>query len=287
MKRLSLSKHHYDPPPAARSCPRHASDNTHRLLSPARLKREPIGDDGRRKDMRTLAAVVVRMTLVVVVGLSATACAEDVPPIGPVGVWTPSPGVPTNAVLTCRSNGSAELSTDVVQTQPDGVHVIVENEYDEPVSVEGFDADPGRTRWVFSRGPGTMRLMCWPFSQHTSGEEPQRHELTVVDLSGLYVDGSVACEFDGFSTGSYAEVPVDEGPPPMNIVRNLVSGVLPDDVLRVDGYPEQEGGSVLVVRDGEVVASYSIGRFKGESWTILGASVCDGTGLQFEGESFH
>jgi hypothetical protein len=101
------------------------------------------------------------------------------------------------------------------------------------------------------------------------------------------VDGSVACEFDGQSIGSYVEAPVEEGPPSMEVVRNLVSGLLPGDVLRVDGYPEQEGGSVLVVRDGDVVASYSIGRFKGEPWTILGASVCDGTGLRFEGESFH
>jgi hypothetical protein len=38
---------------------------------------------------------------------------------------------------------------------------------------------------------------------------------------------------------------------------------------------------------GNVVASYGIGRFKGERSTILAASVCDGTGLRFEGESFH
>jgi hypothetical protein len=223
---------------------------------------------------------------IVPVLLVAVGCADGVRPIGAAGDWSPSPGVPTKAVLTCGSDGSVELTTDVVQARPDGVHLVVMNGYDEPVSVEGFDADPGRTRWVFSSGPGTMRLMCWPFSLHTSGAEPQRHELTIVDPSGLYVDGSVACDFDGESIGSYAAVPIDEGPPPMSVARNLVSGLLRDDVLRVSGYPEQRGGSVLVVRDGEVVADYSFGRFKGEGWTILAARVCDGTGLRFEGESF-
>jgi hypothetical protein len=229
---------------------------------------------------------VVRLSVVAVLLSGSASCADD-PAIQPAGAWTPSPGVPTKAELVCRSDGSVELSTDIVQAQPDGIHLVVENEYDEPVSVEGFDADPGLTRWVLARGPGTLRLMCWPFSLHGSPEEPQRHELSVIDPSGLYVDGSVACAFEGQSIGSYAEAPIDEGPPPMDVVKDLVTGLRADDVLRVEGYPEQEGGGVLVIRDGEVVASYSIGRFKGESWRILGASVCDGTGLRFEGESFH
>lgn len=72
----------------------------------------------------------------------------------------------------------------------------------------------------------------------------------------------------------------------MSVVHDLVSGLLADDVLRVAGYPEASGGSVLVVRDGEVVARYGFGRFKGEPWSILAASVCPGTGLTFEGENF-
>jgi hypothetical protein len=103
-------------------------------------------------DVRKNAAVVVRLIVVALV-LSAVSCAEDGPPIGPAGAWTASPDIPTKAVLTCRSNGSVELSTDVVQAQPDGVHIVVENEFVEPVSVEGFDANPGRTRWVFSHVP--------------------------------------------------------------------------------------------------------------------------------------
>jgi hypothetical protein len=241
----------------------------------------------RHMNVRSLAVGLVRLTLVAGVAWAATACADDVPPIGPVGDWSPSPGVPTKAVLTCGSDGSVHLTTDVVQAQPDGVHLVVENEYDEPVSVEGFDADPGRTSWVFSQGPGTMSLMCWPFSQHGSGEEPPRYDLTVVDPSGVYVDGSVACEFNGMEIHDYAESPVDVGPPPMSVVRDVVSGLRPDDVLRVEGYPQDEGGSVLVVRDGQVVASYSIARFKGERWSIVGARVCDGTGLRFEGRSFN
>ena len=229
----------------------------------------------------------IRVTVIAVIVLSVSSCGEDTPPIGPAGEWTPSPGVPTRAVLTCRADGSMGLTTEIVQPQPDGVHLIVENRFDEPVSVAGFDADSGTTRWVFSSGPGAMSLMCWPFSMHTSGDDPDRHDLTVVDPSGLDVDGSVACEFESVTIGTPGEPTVDDGPPPMDVVRDIVSGLRADDVLRVEGYPEQDGGSVLVVRDGVVVASYTIGRYEGEPWSILGASVCEGTGLSHEGQSFH
>jgi hypothetical protein len=194
---------------------------------------------------------------------------------------------PTAAVLTCGADGSVELSTDVVRPQPDGVHLAVVNRFDEPVSVEGFDADRGRTDWVLANGPGEMQLMCWPFSQHGSGEPPPRHRLRIVDPEGLYFDASVSCEFDGSSTVDYAEVPVEEGRPPDDVVHDLLTGLRADDVLRTGGYPEENGAPVAVVRDGEVVASYSFGRFRGEPWSILGASVCPGTGLRFQGESFH
>ena len=55
------------------------------------------------------------------------------------------------------------------------------NEIDEPVSVAGLDADPGATNYVFTGGPGTMELMCWPFSDHSTGVEPNRLRLQIVD----------------------------------------------------------------------------------------------------------
>jgi hypothetical protein len=191
-------------------------------------------------------------------------------------------------VLTCATDGTTNLSDDTIQPRPDGIHISVDNRYDEPVSVAGFDANPGATDWVFPSGPGTMDLMCWPFSQHGSGDEPERISLEIVDPLGLYVDGSLPCEGDiqQSTIVEWAEAPVNDGPPPLDVARNVIDGLRPDDVLRVDGYPEQEGGAVIVIRDGSIVGRYGISRFRGESWTITSGSACEGTGLPHAGESY-
>lgn len=177
------------------------------------------------------------------------------------------------------------LSTDLVQPQPDGVHLRVVNGSDEAVSVEGFDADPGTTNWVLSRGPGTMGLTCWPFSQHASGEAPTPSPLEIVDPRRLYVDGSVECEIRSHTSVDFAEPPIDDGPPPLEVARDLIIGLEPDDLLRLTGYPEGDRGGIAVIRDGQVVASYGIMRFEGEPWSIAAGSACSDTGLPFEGES--
>lgn len=229
------------------------------------------------------------MKLAIGIGLGLAlmgACADEPStPTGPTGPWSPAEGIPTRVELTCATDGSVNLSAETLQPRPDGVHIRVVNELDETVSVAGFDADPGTTNWVFSYGPGTLDLMCWPFSQHTSGEEPVRHPVEVVDPVALFFDGSVACEFEMHSAGDYFEAPVDQGPPPLQVARGLITGLKPDDVLRVPGYPEQDGESIVVIRDGKVVASYGIVRFKGEPWSLSSGRACEGTGLPFEGES--
>ncbi len=213
-------------------------------------------------------------------------CADDPSPrAGPADPWTPAPGTPTHAELTCAEDGSVTLSSETVQPRPDGVHLRVVNRFDETVSVAGFDADPGTTKWVFTQGPGTMELMCWPFSQHTSGDEPPRFPLEIVDPAGLFFDGAVDCEIEMHTTADYVEEPVDHGPPPLRLARELISGLLPDDVLRVPGYPEQDGGSIVVIRNDDVIASYAIVRFKTEQWSISAGRACSDTGLPFEGES--
>jgi hypothetical protein len=223
------------------------------------------------------------------VGLVLGACADA--PIAPgafKGPWTPVPDVATRTLLTCEADGDTALSDEAIQPRPDGIHVRVINEYDEPVSVEGFDANPGVTDWVFAKGPGTMELMCWPFSQHRTGEEPPRLSLEIVDPLGLYVDGSLPCEDDirSSTTVDYFKAPVNEGPPPLDVARSVIDGLRADDILRVDGYPEQKGSAIIVIRDDAIVARYGVARFKGKPWAVVSGSACEGTGLQFEGESY-
>ena len=75
-------------------------------------------------------------------------------------------------------------------------------------------------------------------------------------------------------------------PPPLDVARKVIEGLRQEDILRFDGYPEQEGGSVVVIRDGEIVGRYGITRFKAKSWAVASGSACGGTGLQFEGEAY-
>ena len=225
--------------------------------------------------------------VVLLAALVSGACADSRDGPGPLeGPWTPATDIATRAELTCAADGTASLSTDTVQPQPDGVHLRVRNDFDEPVSVAGFDANPGITKWVFSSGPGTMKLMCWPFSQHGSGDEPRRIPLEIVDPLGLYVDGSLPCEIEQHTIVEWVEDPIDEGPPPLDVAREAIDGLRPDDVLRVDGYPEEAGGSVIVIRKGEIVARYDIERFEGKPWDVVSGSACEDTGLPLEGESY-
>jgi hypothetical protein len=215
------------------------------------------------------------------------ACADTATYSDPLeGPWTPAPDIPTRAELTCATDGTSTLSTATLQPRPDGIHLRVNNEFDEPVSVEGFDADPGVTDWVFSEGPGTMELMCWPFSQHESGNEPTPVPLEIVDPLGLYVDGLLPCEITSVTTVERVQFPTDKGPPPLDIARKVIDGLQPDDILRVEGYPEEEGASVIVIRDDEIVGAYGITRYEGKPWDVSSGSACEGTGLPYEGESY-
>jgi hypothetical protein len=193
---------------------------------------------------------------------------------GPTGV-----DAPTDVVLTCGVDGSTTLSSDVVRPQPDGVHLSVVNEHDEPVSVAGFDADPGRSTWVMTDGPGTKELMCWPFSQHESGDEPARTPLIIVDPDGLYVDGTLTCDGEQANMiGDYSEEPVDQTPT-LDEAHGAIAGLLPDDEVLFAGYPEQGLRPIIVVRGGEVIGSFGLARWEVGPWEIVGYTVCADSGL--------
>jgi hypothetical protein len=86
-------------------------------------------------------------------------------------------------------------------------------------------------------------------------------------------------------TGEWAEEPVEHGPPPLGVARRRIEGLLPDDVVRAAGYPEEENASTVVIRDGEVIASNGFSRLAEEGWVIGGATVCADTGLSITGEA--
>lgn len=215
--------------------------------------------------------------------LLGAACADA--PISPFeGLWIPAEGIPTHVELTCGRDGSFGVSSETVQAQPDGVHLTVVNGSAEPVSVGGFDADPGISRWTLAAAPGTLDLTCWPFSQHGSGQKPVGAAAEVLDPFGMYVGGDLSCEMSAAAAVDFAEAPVDDGPPPLDVARKTIEGLRADDVLRLAGYPEQEHASVLVIRESEVIASIGFVRFRDRPWSVAGSTVCADAGLDLYGD---
>ena len=64
------------------------------------------------------------------------------------------------------------------------------------------------------------------------------------------------------------------------MARTQITGLHDTDILRVQGYPEQDGAGVLVIREGRVIASFSFVRFLDSPWTIAGGTGCADSGLE-------
>ena len=197
---------------------------------------------------------------------------------------SPDPPVPQVVAITCLPDGSIRLSTDRVLARSDGVHMELVNRVDEPTSVNGLGMDLGANEerdLVSGIAPGIVELACWPFSEHGGGDEPATTPLEVLDPDGLFVSGDVEC--DGVMSNSIADfvaAPDDRGPPPIDVARGLIDGLLTTDEVRYAGYPDGPG-AVIVVRDGEVVASYSIVHFaENDRWVVEGSSICGSSGLR-------
>ena len=170
-----------------------------------------------------------------------------------------------------------------MQAQPDGIHLRVVNEYDEPVSVGGFDASPGTTKRTLHNAPGRFKLSCRPLSRHGSGDKPPAIAIEIVDPSSLFFPGQVDCPDQGMTgIADYSEPAAEYGPPPLEVARESIHGLRSDDIVRVAGYPEQDNAEVTVTREGRVIASYRFIRFDGRPWIIEGGTVCLGFGLSLD-----
>ena len=178
----------------------------------------------------------------------------------------------------CEADGSTTLASSEVLARSDGVHLRVESLLDEPASLNGFglDVDPGVSTRVVGGAPGELEVACWPFSRH-GGKEPATTPLTVVDPTGTYVSAEVECG-DGMASsmiGDLAGAPFDDGPPPLDEVHAAIHGLREDDVLAYAGYPD-DPGSVVVLRDGKVVASFGLVKMKQDSdWIAAGYTKCE------------
>ena len=167
--------------------------------------------------------------------------------------------------------------------RPDGVHVRVVSDLDEPASVNGLgmDVEQGASDWVLGLAQGPTNVACWPFSKH-GGEEPPTTRLLVHDPRALWVSGELDCQGgEAWSQiADFAHAPRDDEPT-LEEARGAIEGLRDDDELRFAGYPE-DPGSVLVIRHGCVVGSFGLVRFRDDgAWGVAGATACADAGFRY------
>jgi hypothetical protein len=218
----------------------------------------------------------MRLSAVLACSVLLVACAEAA---GPGGEGTPSV-----AEVVCEADGSTTVLTPEVLVQPDGIRVHLVSHLDEPAEIVGLgrDVEAGETRWVSHAPPGTVDAACNPFSEHGNGAEPTTTPIDIRDPDRLYLEGELECGFlnsEWIMTGDFAEAPLD-GIVPLSEARASIKGLEPQDEVRYAGYPSSRDRNVVVVRDGDVIASFEFTTFDGEEWVAASASGCDGSGVR-------
>jgi hypothetical protein len=224
----------------------------------------------------------MRLALAVAL-LTLAGCAEEAPRSD---VREGRPVAAPFVEIVCTEDGGTRLWTPVVEVQPDGVHVDVDNRAGEPTSFFGLsvDVDEGRHKAVVSEPPGKMRVACYPYSQHESDAKPVRYKLELVDPKDHWISTELECEPDSLvqSTISDFAHPLDQGMSknPIELVREGVRGLEADDVVELAGYPEAEIPTVRVVRDGRVIATFGFIQADDGGLAIETGDLCASDGLR-------
>jgi hypothetical protein len=186
--------------------------------------------------------------------------------------------------IVCTEDGDTRLWTPVVEVQPDGVHLDIENRAGEPTSFFGFalDVSEGRHEEVVNEPPGKMRVACYPYSQHESDAKPVRYDLELVDPQGHWISTELECESDMVESTIRDFIELDEGlsQGPLQLVEENVKGLEAEDVVEVAGYPEAEVPTVRVVRAGRVIATFGFIQADDGGLGIETSYLCASEGLR-------
>jgi hypothetical protein len=200
----------------------------------------------------------------------------------------PTEPLPFVAQVSCSDAGT-QVSTPVVQPQPDGVHISVDNMtgHDLGLQIKDFGGDNapmGTSEIVRPIPPGVYGLAC---TYRQSSAEPSYQPFEVQDPAGIWVSTDLTgCTSAAGIAGSFAGSPdgssdiVGVQGTPVEVVTSTISGLLPTDLIEPAGYPStKHEANVRVVRDGDVVASYRLFPDSQGGWYIDSAQACDGTNL--------
>ncbi|CAN5484169.1 hypothetical protein BH20ACT23_BH20ACT23_16760 [soil metagenome] len=188
--------------------------------------------------------------------------------------------------IVCTKGGDTRLWTPVVEVQPDGVHVDVENRAGEPTSFCGFtlDVEEGRHEEVISEPPGRIKIACYPDSQHESDTNPVRYDLELVDPRDHWVSTELECEPESMMQSSISDFayPLGKGlsKDPVELAQDTVKGLESDDVVEIAGYPEAEVPTVRVERDGKVIGVFGFLKAEDGGLVIETSDLCASEGLR-------
>ena len=186
--------------------------------------------------------------------------------------------------IVCTEDGGTRLWTPVVEVQPDGVHLDIENRTGEPTTFFGLspEVDEGRHKEVVTEPPGRLRVACYPNSQHETDAKPVKYDLELVDPKGHWRSTELQCETDLVegSTLDYAvPLPKGQSKDPVAVVGESVEGLRPNDVIETAGYPEADPPVVRVLRNEKVIGAYSFLEADDGGLVLGGGSSCASAGL--------
>jgi hypothetical protein len=193
------------------------------------------------------------------------------------------------AEVVCDETGTHVL-TPVVRPQPDGVHFQVENMIGAlhlfviyqsgdgwgvlaaPGTSEPGGPETGAGGW--SVPPGNVTVDCGGIPPLPPS--PGEATFEVVDEDGIWVPTTLGCQDYKQSFSGY---PAEVGPDPVQLARDHFGGLQESDVVRLAGYPEAAAPTVVVERDGAVIALVDIFRHEDGEWLLERAKVCSDSGL--------
>jgi hypothetical protein len=195
--------------------------------------------------------------------LALSACADPADPISDGG----------SAILEVWCDGdSTEILTPTVQARADGVHVVIHNESDEPLSIAwgggGDGADPGRSTLVLPIEPGDAEFRCQRSSED-AGIDRGWESLRVLEPPG-WVPTDLGCTEGGVTANFDYGVDARGVPDPKSDASDQADGA---EVV-VAGYVTDEQRTYVALDGDDPMMALTYFAHGKDGWLLMETSRC-------------
>jgi hypothetical protein len=183
-----------------------------------------------------------------------------------------APDLPVDALalVTCSASGTS-VARPTVRALDDGVHFLVRH---PDGTTAGLNDEDGRLiegYAVVSLAPGIHDIDCG------EAPAPSPARIEVLDPAGRYRPEALQCEDASGMVSSIDGEPV-AGPEAVAWLRTRLT-LRPADILEPAGYPAEVGPTIVLVRDGRVVASFRVLR-AGDGLGVAAVEHCAGVDVE-------